>query len=498
MRLYGERPWGHHLTSVLLHLANTLLLFVILERMTGAVWRSAVVAALFGVHPLHVESVAWVAERKDVLSTLFWLLAIGAYWRYTRLPSARRFLPVAVALGLGLCAKPMLVTAPFTLLLLDRWPLRRFAAAGPRPLLRLVGEKLPLLLLAAGSGAITLLAQRSGRALGTLDSYAITDRLANAVVSYAAYLWKMFWPTGLAVHYPHPRGDLPVWQWSLAAFALALITVAVFRARRARPYLVVGWLWYLVTLVPVIGLIQVGQQAMADRYTYVPLIGPFIMLVWGVPDLISSPLRRWTGAAGGGSPHRLAPALVSVGAIAVLIVVTSLQVRHWRDSATLFRRALAVTESNAVAHNGLGLALIVDRRPGEAVPHFRRALKIRPGFAEAHNNLGGALAALGRVAEAIDHYERALILDPRYPEALNNLGVALARKGKVVEAIERFRSAVALRPGYGKAHANLSAAFLTTGEFDAAWREIDLARRAGFDPPAELVRSLAAKSSPPD
>jgi tetratricopeptide (TPR) repeat protein len=495
-QLWGERPLGHHLSSLLLHLSNTLLLFLLLERMTRAVWRSALVAALFGVHPLHVESVAWVAERKDVLSTLFWLLTIGAYLRYARDPSVRRYAVLSISLTLGLCSKPMLVTVPFTLLLLDYWPLGRWSAdTQGRTALRLIREKLPLFLLSAAASVVTLVAQRSARALGTLDSYSLSDRLANAAVSYSAYLWKAIWPVSLAVHYPHPREALPAWMPLFAALLLVAITVSVFRVRRRCPYLLIGWLWYLGTLVPVIGLVQVGQQAMADRYSYVPLIGPFIMLAWGVPDLLAG-VGRSDGAPP--RPRRVALALVSGAVVVMLIVATWFQLRHWRDSVTLFERALAVTESNAVAHNGLGLALATAGRPEEAIPHYRAALEIQPRHAEAHNNLAGALAVSGRVDEAIGHYERALSIDRRYPEALNNLGVALAQQGRVAEALERFRAALAIRPDYGKAHANLAAALYTAGDDEAAWREIDLARRFGFEPPADLVRSLSRRSPRPD
>jgi tetratricopeptide (TPR) repeat protein len=495
-QLWGERPLGHHLSSLLLHLSNTLLLFLLLERMTRAVWRSALVAALFGVHPLHVESVAWVAERKDVLSTLFWLLTIGAYLRYARDPSVRRYAVLSISRTLGLCSKPMLVTVPFTLLLLDYWPLGRWSAdTQGRTALRLIREKLPLFLLSAAASVVTLAAQRSARALGTLDSYSLSDRLANAAVSYSAYLWKAIWPVSLAVHYPHPREALPAWMPLFAALLLVAITVSVFRVRRRCPYLLIGWLWYLGTLVPVIGLVQVGQQAMADRYSYVPLIGPCIMLAWGAPDLLAG-VGRSDGAPP--RPRRVALALVSGAVIVMLIVATWFQLRHWRDSVTLFERALAVTESNAVAHNGLGLALATAGRPEEAIAHYRAALEIQPRHAEAHNNLAGALAVSGRVDEAIGHYERALSIDRRYPEALNNLGVALAQQGRVAEALERFRAALAIRPDYGKAHANLAAALYTAGDDEAAWREIDLARRFGFEPPADLVRSLSRRSPRPD
>ena len=482
-QLYGDRPAGHHLSSLLWHLANTLLLFLVLRGLTGSIGRSAFVAALFGVHPLHVESVAWVAERKDVLSTWFWFATIGAYVRYTRRACTRRLLPVLGLLVLGLLSKPMLVSVPFTLLLLDVWPLRRLetgrigaSLAGP------VREKLPLFFVAAASAVVTLAAQRSGEAIGSMEIYPLADRLSNALVAYSAYLWRTVWPFGLAVHYPHPRGDLPGWQIAVAASLLLLITLGVFRARVRRPYLLMGWLWYVGTLVPVIGLIQVGKQAMADRYSYVPLIGIFIMVAFGVPDLFPP--------ASGARAKRVVLATLACVSIALLIVSTRFQVVHWRDSVTLFEHALTVTPPNAIAHNGAGLALAEQGRLPEAIEHYRKAIEIRPGYAEAFNNLGGALATQGRVAEAIAGYDQALNIDPDYAEASNNLGVALARQGRFDEAIERFRAALAIRPCYGRAHSNLAAALHGSGEDEQAWREIEQSRRCGFEPPERLIRSL--------
>jgi len=387
VEVFGMNAGGHHLTNLILHLANTMLLFLVLRRMTGFVWRSAFVAALFGVHPLHVESVAWIAERKDVLSTLFWLLTIWAYARYAENPTWTRYLPVVLFFGLGLMAKPMLVTLPFVLLLLDYWPLNRlsFGGKGERtvPVYDLFLEKVPLFAMTALSCLITFRAQQMGGAVGLLEKLPFAVRAGNALVAYTTYIGKMFWPKNLAVFYPHPGADLPVWQAVVAGLALVSITILVIRAGKPRPYLSVGWLWYLGTLVPVIGLVQVGAQAMADRYTYVPMIGLFIMLAWGLPGL--------------GGKRLAVPATLVVCA---LIAVTWRQVGYWRDSISLFRHAISVTEKNAVMHANLGLALRDRGRTDEAIREYREAIRIDPEFAQAHNNLAVALYFKGDYAEA--------------------------------------------------------------------------------------------------
>src|SRR5688572_17648286 len=355
--LHGPDPMGHHLSSLLLHIASAVVLFLALERATRSPARSAVVAALFAVHPLHVESVAWVAERKDVLSTFFWMLATWAYVRFVEAPGTARYLLVIAAFAVGLTAKPMLVTLPFTLLLLDLWPLSRWklrdanGSGGPLPW-PLLREKVPLFALSIASCAATILAQRSGRAVATLDTFSPASRLGNAALSYATYLWKTLWPSGLSFYYPHSSGLGP-WRIGLSALVLAAVTAAVFRARSRRPYLLVGWLWFVGTLVPVIGLVQVGSQAMANRYTYVPLVGLFLVAAWGVPDLVESlQQRRGTRAEG---PRGLAlPAVVLLLALAV---ASRAETRHWRDSASLFERALQVSPDNHMAHFGLGLVL---------------------------------------------------------------------------------------------------------------------------------------------
>ena len=386
--LFGMDPLGHHLTSLLLHTASVVLLFEALRRMTGEVWRSAAVAALFAVHPTHVESVAWIAERKDVLSGFFWMLTLLAWERWIRQPSPKRYMAVALAFTAGLLSKPMVVTLPFVLLLLDIWPFERKIR---------VKEKLPLFALAAVSCVATLITQ-SG-AIGLASRFPMKLRLANAVLSYAAYLGKTVFPTRLAVFYPMPT-EFPAWKVAGAALLLVALTVLALRAPR---YATVGWLWYLGTLVPVIGIVQVGGQAMADRYTYLPTIGLFLIVAWGLPRRVG-----WL----------LAPAVLA------LAITTRLQLRHWEDSESLFRHAAAVTERNFIAH--LHLAQIHadrgDRR--RALEHFRATLEIRPGMWQAQASLGNTLRRWGRPDKALPHLRNAVRLRPHDPRLRRALAEA--------------------------------------------------------------------------
>jgi len=497
-QLFGADPTGHHLTSLLLHVANTIALFLLLERMTSSAVRSALVAVLFGLHPQHVESVAWVAERKDVLATFFWMLAIGAWIRWVRCPGALRYSWVVLAMAAGLCAKPMLVTLPFTLLLLDCWPLRRFdlGSVPAGQLGRLLREKIPLFVLAAASCAVTLLAQRSGGAVASLELYPLAVRAANAIVAYATYLSRTVWPVGLAMPYPHPGADVPLPKLVVSAALLAGLSLLCFATRRRHPHLAIGWMWFLGTLVPVIGLVQVGSQALADRYTYVPLLGLFLALAWSIPAS-GGPLGRRSREDAPAVRRDTLPLALTCALVPLLSVLTWLQLEHWRDESALARRALAVTRDNALAHDRLGLELARSGEPEQAIPHHLRAIEIRPRFAEAHHNLAGALVALGRVGEALERYREALRLEPDYPEARLNWGVALVRSGRMAEAIEQFDEAVRLRPAYGKAHANLAAAHLAAGHVERARQEIELARRGGFEPPDALVRAVE-RLGPPD
>lgn len=465
-QLFGLRPGMHHLTNLIFHLMNTVLLLMVLRRMTGDLWRSGFVAALFALHPLHVESVAWIAERKDLLSAFFWLLTMWAYARYAERPGLKRYLPVLLFFGLGLLAKPMVVTLPFVLLLLDFWPLGRvqFHQAGtdsgplePKvSVFRLVWEKIPLFTLAAISIVVTFAAQQQGGALKSLEAFPLTTRIANALISYVSYIGKMIWPHNLAVYYPY-SGSVPVWQAAGAGLALICLTVLFMWTARKRPYLAVGWLWYLGTLVPVIGLVQVGSQAMADRYTYLPLVGLFIALAWGVPSLLA------------GWHHR--QSILAVSATLLLVSFTActwLQLRHWQNSITLFQHTLQVTTNNHFAHNNLGVALAHDGRLNEAIKHYSEALRIKPEAFEVHNNLANVLAAQGSVDEAIEHYYEALRLEPDYDKAHNNLGNALASKGKVEEAIQHYSEAIKISPDYARAHYNLGNVLTAQGSVDEA------------------------------
>ncbi len=459
--LFGLDAGAHLLVNVALHIASTLLLFGVLAGMTGRRWPSAFVAACFALHPLHVESVAWVSERKDVLSGFFWMLTLWAYWAYTRRATVGRYALVALSFALGLTAKPMLVTLPFVLLLLDYWPLGRFGAPAGASGRRLVIEKMPLLLLAAAVSAVTFAVQRRAGALGGTDAFPIGFRIANALVSYAAYLISAVWPTGLAVFYP-PRLALPAWQPIAAALLLAAISLVALRDWRRRPYLLVGWGWYLGTLVPVIGLIKQGEQALADRYTYLPLIGISIMLAWWVDDVTAA--RRGSARA------------AAVAAAAVLLAwgLTSWQQLHyWRDSEALFRHALAVTAENHVAHTNLGALLMRRGAIDEASAHFAEALRIRPTYAKAQINIGMALAARGDAAAALAHYQEAARLDPRNAMAHFNWGVALGQQGKADEAIEQYRAALALDPDYANARSNLGLALIGKGRTADAIIELE-------------------------
>ena len=503
-RIWGLDPRGFHLTSLLLHAASAALLYLLLARLTGAVGRSAFVAGVFALHPVHVESVAWAAVRKDVLSGLFWMLTLGAYVRYTERPSWRRYLPVAAFLALGLMAKPMLVTLPFVLLLLDYWPLHR----------RALLEKVPLVALSLASSVVTYRVQSAAGAIQAGDVYPVSTRILNAVLSYAIYLRQAFWPSDLAVFYPHPGADLSRAAALGAGLLLATGTAVAVAMRRRHPYLLVGWLWFLGTLVPVIGLVQIGTQAHADRYLYLPLIGLSIAVAWTVRDLVAA---RWP---------RALPAL-GAAALAALALVSVRQLAYWRDSASLFAHALQVTRGSAVAHLNLGLAL-ADRQehaearrhleeairiePGsapahgvlaevlaregrrpEAVNQFRTALRLDPTLSRVHNGFGRALLEGGEVEEAALHFREAVRLDPAYAEAHSNLGSALVRGGSFAEAVEQLREAADLEPARGETHDNWGVALMNRGELDEAVRHFERATALGADAEGNWALALARK-----
>ena len=471
-QLYGLNPRGHHLTNVLFHLLNTLLLFLVLQRLTGAFWRSGFVAALFALHPLHVESVAWVAERKDVLSSFFWMFTLWAYARYVERPKFITYLLTLLAFALGLMAKPMLVTLPFVLLLLDYWPLRRMKsfqstsserAISTRPsklnsqTLRLVWEKIPFFFLAAASSTVTFLAQIRGGAVTSLEVFPFETRLANALVSYVSYIGKMLWPQDLAVFYPHPGPSLPMWQAAGAGLLLLVISITVIRLGRRYPYLPIGWFWYIGTLVPVVGLVQVGVQAMADRYTYIPLIGLFIIIAWGVRDIAA----KWRY-------QKMVFTLASGALLFTLMICSFIQLHHWQRGTTLFEHALEVTTDNFVVHYNLGNELAAQGKFDEAIAQYSEALRINPAHAEVHYNCGNALARLGKHQDAIWHYQRALQLKPNFAEAHNNLGVTLEQQGRLNEAFVHYSRAIQLNPEYEEAHNNLAGLLAAQGKLDEA------------------------------
>lgn len=442
LQAFGSAPAGHHLVSLALHAANAIVLLLALHAMTGAWWRSAAVAALFATHPLHVESVAWAAERKDVLSTLFAVLVLWIYARRATRPTVASRASIVALFAAGLLAKPMLVTLPFVLLLLDFWPLDR-RDHGLRPLLT---EKLPLFGLAVASAAVTWVAQRRGGAVAALDVLPFGDRVANAAVAYVTYLLKAAWPTGLGVLYPFRR-SIPAWEVAGAFLLLAALTAGIVAARRRAPYAVTGWFWYLGTLVPVIGLVQVGVQSHADRYTYLPLTGIFLAVVWGAADWVGGRRIGVAIAAGG--------CAVAIGCAAA---ATHRQAGYWRSSVTLFERTLAVTTDNYVIHNNLGATFTREQRLDEAIEHLRESVRIRPDYAPALSNLGVALRGKGRVEEAIRMFRDAVRFRPSHVEAWLNLGDALENVGDLDGSVAAFREAERLLPAEPSIRARVAAA----------------------------------------
>jgi Tfp pilus assembly protein PilF len=490
-QLFGVKPGAHHFVSVLLHSASAVLLFILLQRMTNGLLRSAFVAAIFAIHPLHVESVAWVSERKDVLSGLFFMLTLLAYFQYTRKPNFWRYAVMTILFACGLLAKPMLVSLPFVLLLLDYWPLQRAPSTergAGRTIVKLIVEKIPLFLLSAGSAIATLIAQRGG--IVQTAQLPLTWRVANAASAYLIYIWQTIWPANLALIYPHP-GRLPFWQTVCASALLILITVAVFILRKHRPYLVMGWLWYLIMLLPVIGLVQVGSQAHADRYTYLPQIGFCIAATWAIADLLRS--------------FRYRRELFSIAApivVAVFAWRAWIQTSYWHDTERLWNRTFAMTKENDIAHFNMGEYLLKAHRFDEAITqfqiflahqptdpnanfqigsafmekgeldlairHFRRTLQLEPDNPEAETNLANVLLKAERVDEAVEHYRNVVRHDPRSALAHYNLGVGLHRQGRLSEAIVQYKEALSIQPGYPDADYFLGEALLQNGQPDEA------------------------------
>jgi tetratricopeptide (TPR) repeat protein len=475
-QLFGLNPAGHHAANVLLHVANTLVLFHVLASSTAAPWRSAWVAVLFALHPLHVEPVAWVSARKDVLSTFFGFLTIWAYTGYARRGGVARYLLVALLLSLGLMSKPMLVTFPVLLLLLDYWPLERVRVGTPRSgatgesspcpersIGRVLIEKVPLALLAVASSVVTLFIQQRAGTMESIPSIPFHLRLANAVVSYVRYLGKLAWPSHLAVLYPHPDlpGGTPWAAWQVAGAAALVLAVTALVLRTGRRWAVVGWLWYALTLLPVSGLVPFGFEAMADRFSYVPLVGPFILIAWGAGDIVARFRERHPS---------LGPA-TAVGAVGVTLAFGACsvaQARHWRDSVPLYEHSLAVAPGAAVLHYNLANALDARGEPGEAIRHYREAVRIDPGYSEAFNNLGVTLAAQGRLDEAMQQYREALRSKPGNARAHNNLARALEVRGDLDGAVQHYREAVRVDPSYARARFNLGRVLHVRRQLDEA------------------------------
>ncbi len=456
-QMFGPQSGPQHVVNVLLHALTTLLVFAFFQRATGAHWRSAFVAFVFALHPLHVESVAWIAERKDVLSGLFWFLTLWLYVRFFERWIVARYLLVLTAFALGLMAKPILVTLPLVLILIDRWPLRRAWS------LRLVTEKAPMFGLALASSIITFIVQQRGGSVISLEAIPAATRLANGFVSYLAYLVAMFWPARLAAFYPYPS-QLPWWQVTGAIVAIAAISGAAIQYRRRLPYLAAGWFWYLIMLVPVIGWVQIGEQARADRYTYIPLAGIAVILAWGGAELAF----RWP---------KTRVAIIGLASAACLswTILTAQQIQSWRNSETLFRHALQVTTNNYVAFTNLGVALRTQGRVDEAMRDFTEALGIRPHFVDARNDLAEALLVEGRAADAIPNLEDALRTKPDFADAHVNLGAAYEKLGRPADAAREYRAALALQPGSAVAHSGLGAALAEQGQGDEGIHELQQA-----------------------
>lgn len=455
-QVFGLNPAGSHLVNLFVHLVNTLLLFFILRRITGVNWRSAFVAALFALHPLHVESVAWVSERKDVLSGLFWMLTMGSYALYTEHPGIRRYLWVIAFFILGMLSKPMLVTLPFVLLLLDYWPLSRLNSDWHN-IKKLIIEKIPLFAVSASLSIITFLSAQK-EAMQPIETFTMYKRLANALQSYVLYIWKMIWPHNLVVFYPYPETISSLYTAG-ALLLLVAITFSVCWYARKYPYLIVGWFWYLGTLIPVIGLVQVGSYSMADRYSYLPLIGLFIMITWFACDLVNEQKNIYKSAL----------KMVSVLVILACIIVSSIQTAYWRDDFALFGHALEKTSNNIMAHNSLGAAYLHEGKLNEGIYHLTQAVEINPYHAEALNNLGGALLSQGKYAEAVPYLTRSVEIKPNVAGTHNNLGIAFRHLNKTGEAIDQYKAAIALDPRYAEAYNNLGVIYLDTGKLRQAY-----------------------------
>jgi tetratricopeptide (TPR) repeat protein len=469
-QLFGVNPSGYLFTNLLLHIFSTLLLFFILSRTTRSVWQSGMVAALFALHPLHVESVAWIAERKDVLSTFFWMLTMLFYVYYVERPRLISYLAVLLFLALGLMAKTMLVTLPFVLILFDYWPLGRIQYSSSLKsfslsALVLIREKIPLIVLACIAGIGTVVAQQSGGSIRSLEAIPIFSRVSNALVSYIGYLIKMLWPFKLACFYPFPDA-IPWWQVAGSIFFLILISWWAIRCARQNPYFIVGWLWYLGTLVPVIGFLKIGSFAMADRYTYVSLIGISIILIWGVPELLARIQYR----------KLLIPALAG-GVLAVCLLATWIQVQTWQNGFTLFTHALKVTSDNYWAHNALGVAYKNQKRFDAAIEHFFAALRLKPNYLPIYINLGSAYFLQNQTAEAIRYFSEAARRSPNLEEARESLGILFDKTGEPDKALAQFEATLRINPENAIAHRFMGNALSSRGRWVEAGHHLSEALR---------------------
>jgi Flp pilus assembly protein TadD len=469
-QLFGANPGLMHLMNLILHLANTLLLFAVFRKMTGTLWQSAFVAAAFALHPMHVESVAWIAERKDVLSTLFLLLTLAAYVGYVKRHGIVRYVLTLLLFALGLLAKPMLVTLPALLLLLDYWPLERIRGQGTEDRRQrakgtsqkisagqLIIEKIPFFALSVISSVITFLVQLSGSAVAHIDILPLKVRTANAFLSYARYTGKLFWPQHLAVFYPFDADSFASWQVAMCVLLLLVISILVIRFGRNRKYLPVGWFWFVGTLVPVIGFVQVGLQGLADRYTYIPYTGLFIMIAWGLPELLS----KWP-------QRKTALGLSMVIILTTLGICTHQQVSFWNNNFTLFSHAIEVTQNNYIAHNNRGVYYDTIGRYQDAIEDYKQAIKTNPDYSEANYNLGVACGKLGRRQEEVEAYKRAIKIKPYYAKAYCNLGIAYDALGRRQDAIEAYKQAIRIKPDYAVAYLNLGVTYYRLGRYQDA------------------------------
>lgn len=446
-QLYGLNPGMHHLTNLVIHLVNTVLLFLLFRWMTGAIWKSVFVAALFTIHPINVDSVAWVAERKNLLSSFFWLLTMLSYIKYCAQPRLSSYLLTFSAFALGLLAKPMLVTLPFVLLLLDYWPLERLRPITASSIFRLVKEKIPFLILSAASVYLSISSLKGYNVAVSFEQVPLTLRISNALVSYVSYIGKMVWPQNLGIFYPYPS-TIPFWKIACSSLFLILSSLVVVLAGKRKPYLLVGWFWFLGTLVPVIGLIQAGLfPSMADRWAYVPFIGLFIMIGWGVPDLLARWKHKKTGLAISGA-----------AVLTIFTMVTLMQLGYWKNSVTLYEHTLQVTSNNVVIHTNQGIILAKQGKLPAASRHFSEALRINPYYDKALNSLGFVRMKQGKLDEASRHFSEAVWSNPNNAIAQNNLGFVLLKQGKLEEAIRHLSEALRIDPFFGRARNNLNAA----------------------------------------